>query len=230
MASILESIRQNGYHFPPLEDALRDPDGLIAAGGDLQPARILHAYSRGIFPWYSPGEPILWWSPDPRCVLFTDELHISRSMRKWLKQHPYRITTNAAFREVMAACAAPRPKQSGTWINQDIQDAYCSLHGQSLAHSIEIWDKDTLVGGLYGVCIGRMFFGESMFSRAENTSKLAFITLSQYLHSQGFSIIDCQVYNPHLETLGARCIPRQVFIEMIEEQMRQPSPAHWGLP
>lgn len=230
MPSILETIRQYGYHFPPVESALKEPDGLLASGGDLNPGRILQAYSQGIFPWYSPEDPILWWSPDPRCVLFTDELHISRSMRKWLNQHSYQVTLDKAFPAVIAACAAPRAKQAGTWINADIQNAYCQLHDANMAHSVEVWDKDQLVGGLYGIAIGSMFFGESMFSKTRNTSKLAFITLVEKLRAEGFSMIDCQVYNPHLETLGARCIPREEFIAIIQRQMQRPNTLQWELP
>lgn len=229
MASILETIRQNAYYFPPVETALQEPDGLLAAGGDLNPDRILRAYSHGIFPWYSAEDPILWWSPDPRCVLFTDELHISRSMAKWLKQQQLRVTTDTAFKPVIQACAQPRAKQAETWINRDIQAAYTALHQHGLAHSIEVWDGEELVGGLYGVSIGRMFFGESMFSRTTNASKLAFIKLVQSASHMGFRMIDCQVHNPHLETLGARCIPRGQFVQIIEQQMQLPPPIKWEL-
>lgn len=230
MPSILETIRQYGYRFPPVESALQDPDGLLASGGDLNPGRILQAYSQGIFPWYSENDPILWWSPDPRCVLFTDELHISRSMHKWLKQHDYSVSMDKAFPKVIAACAEPRSKQSGTWINPDIQDAYCQLHTTGMAHSVEVWQEDNLVGGLYGIAIGSMFFGESMFSKTTNTSKLAFITLVEKLRTEGFSMIDCQVYNPHLETLGARCISRKEFMTVINRQMSITSDMRWELP
>lgn len=198
--------------FPPTRTALREPDGLLAAGGDLSVIRLLNAYSRGIFPWYDEGQPILWWSPDPRLVLRPGSEHCSRSMRKFLRHIPWTITLDRRFEQVIQACAAPRPGAAGTWITPAMQGAYCRLHDAGFAHSIEINDaRDNLVGGLYGVSIGRVFFGESMFSRERNASKVAFITLSRWLNREGFALLDCQVSNPHLLTLGAEVIPRATF-------------------
>jgi leucyl/phenylalanyl-tRNA--protein transferase len=211
-------ILRAGKHepFPPVECALREPDGLLAAGGDLTPARLLDAYAHGIFPWYSEGEPILWWSPDPRMVFRTGEIHISTRMRRWLKHCGWTIKADNAFADVVRACAAPRAGHTGTWITRAMLDAYERLHELGHAHSIEAYDASgELVGGIYGVAIGRMFFGESMFSRADNGSKVALIALCRGLAQAGFSLLDAQVASPHLETMGAFIMPRAKFIEHV---------------
>lgn len=202
--------------FPPLIAALKSPNGLLAIGGDLSPERLLQAYSQGIFPWFSAGEPILWWSPNPRMVLFPEELKVSRSLAKRLKRNDYEIRFDSAFREVMQACAtAPRDGQNGTWIVPEMVEAYCRLHALGYAHSAETWIDGALVGGLYGVKIGRMFYGESMFHHVTDTSKLAFVHLVRHLQASGVGMIDCQMHTPHLVSLGAREIPRDRFIEML---------------
>ena len=180
--------------FPPLSKALKDPDGLLAAGGDLSPRRLLNAYQHGIFPWYSEGEPILWWSPDPRCVLFPDKLKVSRSLRKTLNKKLFEVRMDTAFAEVMSACAEPRPDQSGTWITFDMFQAYVQMHELGYAHSVECWQDGELVGGLYGMAIGKVFFGESMFSRVSDASKVALYHLCQHLKTHGFELIDSQVH------------------------------------
>ena len=203
--------------FPPATDALRDPDGLLAVGGDLSPARLLNAYAHGIFPWFSEGQPILWWSPDPRTVLRTDGVHLSRRFRRVLHQSDWIVQADTAFAEVMRACAvSPRPGQDGTWITAGMLDAYCDLHRLGHAHSIEVRDgTGQLVGGLYGVAIGRMFFGESMFSARSGGSKLALAALARRLHAWGWPLIDAQVENPHLMRMGAGRWPRTRFLESI---------------
>lgn len=197
--------------FPPVEVAT--DYGLLAVGGDLSCERLLLAYSMGIFPWYNPGEPILWWSPDPRCVLFPDELHISRSLKRFLRKTSYRITFDQHFAGVIYWCRALRVglDGSGTWITPDIRNAFQQLHELGFAHSVECWNGDELVGGLYGVCIGRCFFGESMFSRRDNASKMVLVHLLEYLRRRGFVLLDCQQTTSHLLSLGARTIPRSEF-------------------
>ncbi|GAO35642.1 leucyl/phenylalanyl-tRNA--protein transferase [Sulfuricella sp. T08] len=212
----------NDTPFPPLSSALREPNGLLAAGGDLSPQRLIAAYSRGIFPWFNPGEPILWWSPDPRMVLFPGELKVSRSLRKTLKNQTYEIRTDTAFRQVMQACAAPRDGHSGTWISPAMVAAYTELHRQGLAHSVETWMDDKLVGGLYGVSLGRMFYGESMFSLATDASKIAFVHLVRQLELWGYGMIDCQMKTAHLASLGAREIPRAEFSQKLTELVNFP--------
>lgn len=202
--------------FPPVSAALSDPNGLLCAGADLSPQRLVAAYRRGIFPWYSPGEPVLWWSPDPRMVLFPDRLKISRSLAKTLKNADYAIRLDTAFDRVIAACAAtPRAGQSGTWISAEMQAAYLRLHGLGIAHSVETWHAGQLVGGLYGIAIGRAFFGESMFSHRSDSSKIALAHLCAYLAARGFGIIDCQMETQHLASLGARPISRDDFLARI---------------
>lgn len=204
--------------FPPVEQALDDPNGLLAIGGDLSPQRLLAAYRHGIFPWFSTGQPILWWSPAPRMVLYPQELNISRSMRKRLKQQDYEVRYNTAFREVMQACAETvRPDQDGTWITGPMIEAYATLQELGHALSAETWIDGQLAGGLYGVRIGRMFFGESMFHRVSNASKIAFIHLVQELQRQGCGLIDCQMHTSHLASLGARDIPRREFCRQLAE-------------
>ena len=199
--------------FPPSH--LTSPTGILAVGGDLSPERILEAYRQGIFPWYADQEPIIWWSPDPRFVLFPPEIRVSRSMKQILRQGRFRITFDRDFRAVITACQKPRPGQAGTWITQDMKEAYSTLHELGYAHSVEAWQEGVLVGGLYGVSLGRCFFGESMFSLVSNASKAAFITLAEALLQRRFGLIDCQVYSPHLASLGARAIPRGEFTDLL---------------
>ncbi len=205
------------YSFPDVDQAMREPDGLLAAGGDLSPARLLKAYRLGIFPWFSDGQPILWWSPDPRMVLFPEELKISRSLAKVIRQERFKITLDRNLDAVIRACAEPRADERGTWITEDMIDAYNKLHQLGYAHSVEAWQDDRLVGGLYGIALGQVFFGESMFSRVSNASKVAFAHLAKVLHEKSFQLIDCQVETAHLASLGARNIPRQQFIEIINK-------------
>lgn len=202
--------------FPPLADALREPNGLIAIGGDLSLPRLLSAYRQGIFPWFSDGEPILWWSPDPRMVLFPDELKTTDSLKKTLRKQKFEVRFNTAFREVITACSSTlRSGQNGTWITQDIIDAYCALHEAGYAISAESWLDDKLVGGCYGVKIGNMFYGESMFHHVTDASKIAFVSLVEHLKNQGVSMIDCQMKTAHLASFGAREISRAEFIKKL---------------
>ena len=199
--------------FPPVEQALRDPNGLLCAGADLSPQRLLAAYRNGIFPWYSPGEPILWWSPDPRMALVPGELRITRSLRRRLQQGDFEVRLDSAFSSVINACAStPRPGQSGTWITREMRAAYLALHELGYAHSVETWVGDQLVGGLYGLAIGRMFYGESMFAHRTDASKIAFAHLGRFLREHDYGLIDCQMSTPHLASLGAREIPRAAFL------------------
>lgn len=207
--------------FPPPTTALREPNGLLAAGADLSPQRLLDAYSRGIFPWFNESDPILWWSPDPRMVLFPAELKVTRSLRKTLRARRYEIRTDSAFRAVMQGCAATRDSQNGaqagTWITGGIIAAYVRLHELGLAHSVETWIDGELTGGLYGVALGRMFYGESMFSRKTDASKIAFVHLVRQLQRWGYGMIDCQMKTAHLASLGAREIPRGEFARRLAE-------------
>ncbi|NKI73084.1 leucyl/phenylalanyl-tRNA--protein transferase [Dickeya sp. CFBP 2040] len=199
--------------FPKPETALRDPNGLLAYGGDLSPERLLNAYRHGIFPWFSPDEPILWWSPDPRAVLFPAQFHLSRSMRKFIRRIDYRVTLNQAFNAVISACASDR--EEGTWIGQEMMHSYHQLHLSGLAHSVEVWRNDQLVGGLYGIAQGALFCGESMFSRADNASKYALAAFLQHFVRHGGQLIDCQVLNDHTASLGACDIPRHAFLQQL---------------
>jgi leucyl/phenylalanyl-tRNA---protein transferase len=208
--------------FPPLEAALLRPNGLLAVGGDLSPLRLIEAYRHGIFPWFNEGEPILWWSPDPRMVLFPQELKISRSLRKTLKRGNYEIRADSAFKQVMEACAAPRGEHTGTWIHAEMMAAYGRLHEMGMAHSMETWIEGELVGGLYGVGQGKMFFGESMFSRVSDASKIAFVHLVAQLQRWGFEMIDCQMKTEHLASLGAREISRNEFRQKLKELVHYP--------
>ncbi|MDD2914212.1 MAG: leucyl/phenylalanyl-tRNA--protein transferase [Gallionella sp.] len=218
--------------FPPVGRALREPNGLLAAGGDLSATRLLEAYRHGIFPWFSPGDPILWWSPDPRMMLIPGELKISRSFGKVLRNRAYEVRCDTAFEQVMRGCAAPRDEQGGTWIHEEMIAAYCELHRAGYAHSVETWMGGKLVGGLYGVCIGQMFYGESMFSNAANASKIALAHLSRQFerwssaHSMT-GMIDCQMHTPHLASLGAREIPRSEFIARLQELVNCAPITHW---
>lgn len=206
---------EKNFSFPPLEKA--DEEGLLLIGGRVTPERVLEAYPKGIFPWYSEDEIPLWWSPDPRFVLFPKDLHISRSMQKLLKKNSFEFRTNNAFDDVITACATVwREGQEGTWITPEIKDVYCTLHRAGFAHSAEAWREDQLVGGVYGILLGQVFFGESMFSRQTNASKFAFIKLVQQLQQQGVVLVDCQVYTPHVESLGAGLIARKTFAAMLQ--------------
>jgi len=208
--------------FPDVATALAEPNGLLAAGGDLSPRRLLDAYRHGIFPWYSSGEPILWWSPDPRMVFETNRIHVSTKLRRFLRDCDWTIRADAAFAEVMRACAAPRPKQPTTWITREMFDAYCALHALGHAHSFEAWSGDELVGGIYGVAIGRMFFGESMFSAHTNGSKIALLALCHSLRDWEFPLLDAQVRSEHIASLGALEIPRAEFVRHVEMQTAKP--------
>jgi leucyl/phenylalanyl-tRNA--protein transferase len=208
--------------FPPLGTALTHPNGLLAAGGDLSPQRLIAAYRCGIFPWFNEGDPILWWSPDPRMVLFPPELKISRSLRKTLKKANYTIRADSAFNQVVRACAEPRKERPGTWIHDEMIAAYTALHEMGLAHSIETWMEGELVGGLYGVAQGKMFFGESMFSRTTDASKIAFVHLVRHLERRGFKMIDCQMKTAHLASFGAREISREEFSLKLKELVNYP--------
>ncbi|KPG81077.1 leucyl/phenylalanyl-tRNA--protein transferase [Stenotrophomonas geniculata] len=208
--------------FPPAETALRQPDGLLAVGGDLHPVRLLNAYAGGIFPWFSEGEPILWWSPDPRMVFRTEGVHLSSRFRRQLRGSTWEITADTAFSRVMRACAAaPRPGQDGTWISPAMVEAYSQLHDLGFAHSFEVWDRQTLVGGIYGVAIGAMFFGESMFSGASGGSKIALAALASTLRDWGWELIDAQVENPHLLRMGAEHLPRADFLEHVRQAVHR---------
>lgn len=203
--------------FPPVEDATEE--GLLALGGDLSVERLLLAYRSGIFPWFNEDKPPLWWCPNPRCVLFPNELYVSKSMQQLLKRKEFRITINQAFEEVVFLCGYTRKEKEGTWITDDILDAYSHLHRLGFAVSIEAWKNNELVGGLYGVKMGNIFFGESMFSKLSNASKYAFITYVQQLQNEGVVLIDCQVYTPHLESMGARMIEREEFLNLVKENI-----------
>ena len=197
--------------FPNIERVDDNSDGLLAAGGDLSSQRLIYAYQHGIFPWYDDSQPILWWSPDPRCVLYPRDFHVSRRLRRSLSRSCFEVSFNRAFGEVITTCAESRDGQRGTWITADMLHAYTELHEQGWAHSIEVWDSGQLVGGLYGLAIGRVFFGESMFSRQTNGSKAAMLALTQQLTDGGFELLDCQVESQHLASLGAVSIPRREF-------------------
>jgi leucyl/phenylalanyl-tRNA--protein transferase len=205
--------------FPPLEQALDEPAGLLAAGGDLSTERLLAAYRRGIFPWYSPGQPVLWWSPDPRAVLFPAEFRCTRSLAKTLRNGGFESAIDSDFRQVISACAAPRPQSLGTWITPEMMAAYVELHRRGYAHSIETWRGRELVGGLYGVRLGGVFFGESMFSRESDASKVALARLVAACQAAGIVIIDCQMTSAHLESLGSRRIPRARFQALVREHV-----------
>ena len=211
--------------FPPVDSALAEPNGLLAAGGDLSPQRLLDAYSKGIFPWYTPDTPILWWSPHPRMAFATDRVHVSTKLRRWLKSCDWTIAADRSFATVIGTCAEPRDAQ-GTWITDAVLEAYCKLHELGHAHSVEVRDAaGRLVGGIYGVAIGHMFFGESMFSRATNGSKVALIALCRALHGWGFPLLDAQVVSPHLVSMGAVEVPRSEFIARMRELVARDSPA-----
>ncbi|MEW5010234.1 MAG: leucyl/phenylalanyl-tRNA--protein transferase [Cycloclasticus sp.] len=214
--------------FPPINLALKDPDGLLAAGGSLRPERLLEAYRSGIFPWFDEQQPILWWSPDPRLTLKPSALHISRSLAKFINKQSYHCTIDQAFDRVIAACSAPREQQDGSWITDSMIEAYQQLFELGYAHSVEVWLGEELIGGLYGVSIGQVFFGESMFSRQSNASKVGFTFLCQHLAEWGCQVVDCQVHSDHLESLGAAAITRDSFIQLLEQYCpRQLSRTAW---
>ncbi len=209
--------------FPSLIKALTDPDGLLAAGGCLSEKRLLKAYRSGIFPWYSPGDPILWWSPNPRLVLFPEHIKISRSLRKTLRKNSFEVTFDQAFKQVIVACAQPRSYSEGTWISKDMQQAYCRLHQSGYAHSAEAWQEGELVGGLYGIALGRVFFGESMFHTRTDASKVVFASLVEQLKVWGYQVIDCQVHSEHLASLGAINCERSEFINLLNQYCDEPA-------
>ena len=218
------SLLQEHTPFPPVDGAMRQPNGLLAIGGDLSPARLLDAYRHGIFPWFNDNEPILWWSPDPRMVLFPHEFIVSHSLRRTLNKKVYEVRIDHAFEQVMRACAAPRKNANGTWINENMIIAYCELHRMGYAHSVEVLMEGELVGGLYGASIGKMFYGESMFSRRSNASKIALAFLAAQLERWGFGMIDCQMNTPHLASLGAREISRAEFQQSLTVLVNSPLP------
>jgi leucyl/phenylalanyl-tRNA--protein transferase len=216
MASLHWLSRTNRAEpFPPPSEALAEPNGLLAAGGDLAPERLLAAYTLGIFPWYQEGQPILWWSPDPRAVLIPDELKVSRSLRRSVAKRGFEFRVDTEFESVVAACAAPRNYGGGTWITDEMAAAYANMHRLGWAHSFETWHDGGLAGGLYGIAIGRVFFGESMFTRVTDASKVALVHAVAFLRERGFELIDCQVASAHTLSLGAREIPREAFLQSL---------------
>ena len=225
-------LDDDDYWFPPVSEALDDPQGLLAVGGDLSVSRLLHAYQCGIFPWFSDHDPILWWAPSPRMVINPHQIHISKSMAKVIRKTPFIVTFDHAFERVVKACGStPRADQTSvkSWITQDMQHAYTQLYRRGYAHSVEVWHGGELVGGLYGVALGRMFFGESMFSRADNASKIAFIHLAQRIAQWGFVLIDCQMHTPHLASLGAQEIPMAEFENYLEQNLSYGVDSLWDL-
>jgi leucyl/phenylalanyl-tRNA---protein transferase len=210
-------LKADTHWFPPTRTALAEPNGLLALGGDLCPNRLINAYQKGIFPWYSDGQPILWWSPDPRTVFYPGQVHIASSMKKFLRKSTWEVRVNQAFSQVLMHCAGPRRDSNSTWLLDEMQQAYMQLHTLGFAHSVEVWDNNQLVGGLYGVSLGRIFFGESMFSRAENGSKVGLIALSFLLKKAQFALIDCQVGNPHLSSMGATLLSRGDFEALLHQ-------------
>ena len=209
--------------FPPVNNALREPDGLLAAGGDLSIERLLVAYRHGIFPWYSEGQPLLWWSPDPRCVFRKGDFHLTRRLQRELRTSLVEIRFNTAFADVVVACAGPRRYEESTWITGDMITAYDALHRAGWAHSVEIWQEGKLIGGLYGIIIGRVLFGESMFSHQSNASKIALLVLDRMLETEALALIDCQVQSSHLLSLGASVVPRAQFVESLDELCEPPN-------
>jgi leucyl/phenylalanyl-tRNA--protein transferase len=227
----LLSYLDPGDDFPPSSEALDYPSGLLAAGGSLNSRTLLAAYRRGIFPWYEPPQPILWWTPDPRSLLFVDQLRVSRSLRKTLRRDEFSLSVDRSFGDVMRACAAPRLDHQGTWINPAMIEAYSALHDEGYAHSVEVWQRDALVGGLYGIAIGGIFFGESMFSRVTDASKVAFVALLWLLKRRGVKVVDCQVESEHLNSLGARNVSRVDFENLLEQTINMDTASdNWTLP
>ena len=232
---MLSWLDDRNIEFPPIEMALDDPNGLLAAGGDLRPERLIEAYRQGIFPWYEEDQPILWWSPNPRAVLFPDRIHISKSLKKTLRKNQFKVTADIAFSKVVLNCANVGDRAEGTWITDPMMSSYNELHQRGVAHSIEVWFQGELVGGLYGLCIGQLFFGESMFSKMTDASKVAFVFLSGQLQEWGVQLIDCQVPNDHLTSLGSENIGRDQFKQYLKDFIDKPNPAtlkdnrHWML-
>lgn len=226
----LRWLDPDSLSFPPTDEALATPNGLLAVGGDLSPERLVAAYRRGIFPWYEEGQPLLWWSPDPRTVVPPSKVHVSRSMRKFLRKCPLRITFDQDFVAVIRACAEPREYTQDTWITPAMQRAYTDLHRRGHAHSVEVWEDGILVGGLYGVALGKAFFGESMFSRRSNASKTAFLALARHLDKLGCELIDCQMPTDHLDSLGARQLSRGDFIAALQSLSNPRVPNCWPPP
>ena len=215
------------YEFPDVERALRDPNGLLAIGGDLSPRRLLDAYSAGIFPWFSKGQPILWWSPNPRCVLEPGGLRISRSLRKTLRSARFRVTCNQAYADVVQQCSLPRRDTADTWITPEVRRAFVDMYELGHGLSMECWQEGRLVGGLYGLVIGRIFFGESMFSHAADASKVAMVHLAHELGSRGYRLIDCQIHSAHLQSLGARPMPRRMFVSVLRNYCPRSAATDW---
>lgn len=230
MPIYLTELTADPTWFPPLTTALQQPDGLLAIGGDLRVERLQAAYQQGIFPWFSDGDPLLWWSPSTRAVFAPGTLQLNRSLRKYLQKHPFEFSCNLAFAEVMRHCAAPRAKQASTWILPEMQQAYLALHQAGQAHSIEVWHQQQLVGGLYGVAVGGIFCGESMFHRMPNTAKLALVMLQQQLEQYSTGWIDCQLPNPFLMQLGASPLPRHDYLNLLQQATGQPCPASFWRP
>ena len=230
----LSWLDENNTEFPPSNHALTDPNGLLAVGGDLSPARLVSAYSRGIFPWFSDGQPILWWTPSPRMILRPEQLHIGRSLKKLAKKAPFIIKVDSAFESVIRHCASvPRDEQDGTWITEEMINAYVELHQLGIAHSVEAWQDDELVGGLYGIALGKAFFGESMFSLVSGASKIAFATLATQLHQWSYLLIDCQIHTDYLSSFGANEVPRKEFETLLKMgvpsniELSQFTPTNW---
>lgn len=215
----LTFLRPDTLDFPPSSLAAEEPNGLLAVGGDLSSARLLEAYRQGIFPWYEEGQPILWWSPSPRTVLYPERIHCSSSMRKWMRRCPWQVAIDRNFAAVINHCSGPRAKADGTWITSSMKHAYCTLHELGFAHSVEIYEGESLVGGIYGIALGSIFYGESMFSVKTNASKLALIVLARFLKANGFYLIDCQVASKHLFTLGAEDITRPQFEAILDAKV-----------
>ncbi len=213
--------------FPDVNQALRDPDGLLAIGGDLSSDRLMQAYRHGIFPWFNEGQPVLWWSPDPRCILEPSEIKVSRSLAKRIRRGDYVVTFNRAFASVIDGCASSRKGVNETWITNDIREAYLNLHYRGYAHSVECWHDGNVVGGLYGVAMGKVFFGESMFSHKTDASKVALVELAHKLEARNFRLIDCQVHSQHLQSLGAKPIHRELFIRMLKSYCNNEKTSDW---
>lgn len=227
---MLYQLSENNLSFPDVNLALTEPNGLLAIGGDLQPNRLVKAYQNGIFPWFSDGEPILWWSPDPRAVIFIDDLRINKTLRKALRKSDYHITLNKSFEQVIHFCADAPFRQQETWISSPMQKAYINLHQQGFAHSIEVWQNESLIGGLYGVAINGFFSGESMFYKKSNASKFALITICQHLQSIGIQFIDCQLLNPFLTDMGAIDVSRNEFLALKQETIKVNVPSNFWQP
>ncbi len=227
MSSIAWLSDDDSAGFPPVNRALAEPDGLLAVGGNLSSRRLVTAYEQGVFPWYTEGQPVLWWSPDPRAVLFPDELRISKSLRKRMRNAGIETRLDHAFAAVIRECSAPRAAGDGTWLTSEMIAAYTRLHELGLAHSVESWLGGELAGGLYGVRLGRVFFGESMFSRTPDASKIALVRLIDEARARGIVLIDCQIASPHLQSLGSRSIPRVEFVALLSQHCRPHQPGRW---